>query len=160
MMEDNEKRALYDYITTHFVLSRDYAKRLVENIITYVAAQGFVDLEDNVSHLYSMLEAIGITEDEIRNAISIEVVDAPDDSMEDTYTCDICGFRSKWEAEEDLNEGGHGSLWGCDKCGGTFCSKCFIERHGLKNYWNMMQNMSNVYCPDCYEKTAKEGILA
>lgn len=27
----------------------------------------------------------------------------------DTYSCDICGFESKWEAKDDA----HGELWSC-----------------------------------------------
>lgn len=157
-MEDYEAQELCEYIAEHFTLSSE-AVRLVKNIIDYVAAQGFVDLEDNVSHLYAMLEAIGITEDEIRTVLREEVVDESNGSMEGTYTCEICGFRAKWDVEEDLNEGGHGELWGCDKCGGTFCSKCFIDRHGLKPYYHMMQEMNSIYCPACYEKAAKEGSL-
>lgn len=66
----------------------------------------------------------------------------------DTYTCDTCGFENKWDACDEI----HGELWGCDKCGNTFCSKCFIDRYGREVYLEMMQNSDQVYCPDCWEK--------
>lgn len=47
----------------------------------------------------------------------------------DTYSCDICGFEMGWEDHDDE----HGELWGCELCGATFCTKCYVERHGRKN---------------------------
>lgn len=44
----------------------------------------------------------------------------------DTYTCDICGYENKWDSHDEV----HGELWGCESCGTTFCSKCFIEELG------------------------------
>ena len=41
----------------------------------------------------------------------------------DTYVCDICGFEGKFDTDNDI----HGELWGCERCGDTFCSKCFID---------------------------------
>lgn len=46
--------------------------------------------------------------------------------IKDTYTCDLCGFEMEWDASDLV----HGEMWGCEKCGDTFCSKCFIDRHG------------------------------
>ena len=44
----------------------------------------------------------------------------------DTYVCDICGFEGKFDTDNDI----HGELWVCERCGDTFCSKCFIDRMG------------------------------
>ena len=55
--------------------------------------------------------------------------------IKDTYTCDLCGFEMEWDASDLV----HGEMWGCEKCGDTFCSKCFIDRHGRKEYMKMMQ---------------------
>lgn len=73
-------------------------------------------------------------------------------SSTDTYSCDICGFENKWDAYDDE----HGDLWGCEKCGNTFCSKCFIDRFGRKEYMDMMQNCNQIYCPSCWEEQRKE----
>lgn len=48
----------------------------------------------------------------------------------DTYVCDICGFEGEWDDHDDI----HGELWGCERCGGTFCTKCFIETIGTNAY--------------------------
>lgn len=66
----------------------------------------------------------------------------------DTYTCDFCGFENGWE---DYDEH-HGELWGCEKCGKTFCTQCFMDKFGGKEYMNMMQNATEVHCPECWEK--------
>lgn len=66
----------------------------------------------------------------------------------DTYSCDTCGFESKWDNKDDI----HGELWGCEKCGDTFCSKCFIDKYGQKEYMEMMQSSNQIYCPECWEK--------
>lgn len=72
-------------------------------------------------------------------------------SEDDTYSCDICGFRSKWNRSDDI----HGELWGCEKCGDTFCTSCFIDRHGQKDYMSMMQRSDYILCPECWEKERK-----
>nr|DAH88766.1 MAG TPA: zinc-ribbon domain protein [Caudoviricetes sp.] len=71
---------------------------------------------------------------------------------DDTYSCDCCGFRNKWDASDST----HGELWGCEKCGNTFCSKCFIDKFGSKEYMNMMQGSNQIYCPNCWENE-REG---
>lgn len=63
-----------------------------------------------------------------------------------TYTCDVCGYEGEWDATDEV----HGDLWGCEKCGKVFCSKCFVERFGRKAYMNMMQGSDLIYCPDCF----------
>lgn len=73
-------------------------------------------------------------------------------SEDDTYSCDYCGFRNKWYALDDL----HGELWGCEKCGNTFCSKCFIDKYGRFEYMSMMQKSDQIYCPECWEKERKK----
>ena len=51
-------------------------------------------------------------------------------------------------------------VWGCEKCGQVFCSKCFIDRYGFASYMEMMQDFDLILCPDCYEKEkeSKEAI--
>lgn len=66
----------------------------------------------------------------------------------DTYTCDICGFEMPWDKTDDRR----GEMWGCEKCGKTFCSKCFIDKLGKDVYWDMMKNHDLVLCPECYER--------
>lgn len=70
----------------------------------------------------------------------------------DTYSCDICGFESEWEVNDDV----HGELWSCEKCGKIFCTKCFTDRFGSDEYLEMINNADQVHCPDCWEKR-KEG---
>lgn len=69
-------------------------------------------------------------------------------SEDDTYSCDFCRFRNEWDASDHI----HGELWGCEKCGKTFCSKCFIDKHGKGNYMDMMQGSGLILCPDCFGK--------
>ena len=71
----------------------------------------------------------------------------------DTYTCDFCGFESKWDASDDE----HGELLGCEKCGDTFCSKCFIDQFGSEEYMGMMQDSDQIYCPACWKEQKKIG---
>lgn len=61
----------------------------------------------------------------------------------DTYSCDICGFEMQWDVSDLV----HGEMWGCEKCGGTFCSKCFIDRYGREEYMRMMQQSDLVCIP-------------
>lgn len=72
-------------------------------------------------------------------------------SEDDTYSCDCCGFRDKWDGTDGI----HGELWGCEKCGDTFCSKCFIDKLGSSEYMSMMQEADRIYCPECWEKERK-----
>lgn len=72
--------------------------------------------------------------------------------VSDTYSCDICGFEMQWDVS-GLN---HGEMWSCEKCGDTFCSKCFIDRYGRDKYTRMMQQSDLVYCPACWEKVRKK----
>lgn len=69
----------------------------------------------------------------------------------DIYTCDFCGFEMEWDATDEA----HGGLWGCEKCGACFCSKCFIDRHGKDKYMEMMQGSDLIFCPNCYEECDK-----
>ena len=66
----------------------------------------------------------------------------------DMYECDYCGFEMPW----DDSDNAYGTMWECEKCGTTFCSKCFQDKFGQKQYMDMMQNSDLVLCPDCYEK--------
>lgn len=50
---------------------------------------------------------------------------------------------------------GRNSVRPFPKCGDTFCSKCFIDRHGRKEYMKMMQGSDLIYCPACYEEVQK-----
>lgn len=69
----------------------------------------------------------------------------------DTYVCDTCGFEGKFDTDNDI----HGELWGCERCGDTFCSKCFIDRMGEEDYWKMMRDSDLIMCPICYAKEKK-----
>lgn len=64
----------------------------------------------------------------------------------DLYTCDYCGIEMKWDGTDDT----HGEMWGCEKCGDAFCTKCFIDRHGKDKWLSMMQDSSYILCPTCY----------
>lgn len=66
----------------------------------------------------------------------------------DIYVCDICGFEGGWDDHNDI----HGELWGCERCGGTFCTKCFIDKIGEAAYWKMMHGEDVILCPECYGK--------
>lgn len=68
--------------------------------------------------------------------------------MENIYSCDICGFEGVWDITDDV----HGTLWGCEKCGATFCTKCFVDKMGQKIYWDMMRSHDLILCPECYLK--------
>ena len=70
------------------------------------------------------------------------------DMSKDTYTCDFCEFEMQWDGHDEV----HGEVWGCEKCGQVFCSKCFIDRYGFASYMEMMQVFDLILCPDCYEK--------
>lgn len=66
----------------------------------------------------------------------------------ESYICEYCGVEMEWDASDDI----HGEMWGCEKCGKSFCSKCFIERHGQNKYIKMMQGCDLIFCPDCYKE--------
>lgn len=70
------------------------------------------------------------------------------DNENELYMCDYCGFQGTW-VETDLI---HGELLGCEKCGNTFCTKCFMEKHGQMDYMNMMQGYNLILCPDCWNR--------
>ena len=70
----------------------------------------------------------------------------------DTYVCDICGFEGKFDTHDDI----HGELWGCERCGSTFCTKCFIDTIGKNAYWKMMHGEDLILCPECYGKERVE----
>ena len=63
------------------------------------------------------------------------------------YSCDICDFEMTWDRNDDL----HGGMWGCEKCESHFCSKCFIDRHGVVALRRMLQESGKVLCPTCWE---------
>lgn len=66
----------------------------------------------------------------------------------DTYSCDLCDFEMEWDGHDK----DHGDMWECEQCGDHFCSKCFIDRHGRKDFMDMLQNGNEVLCPECYRK--------
>ena len=72
-------------------------------------------------------------------------------SEDDTYSCDICGFRNKWEAYDKIR----GELLSCEKCGRIFCSSCFTDEYGAKEYMCMMQGSNHILCPYCWEEERK-----
>lgn len=68
--------------------------------------------------------------------------------------CNICGFMLPWDSRDDI----HGTMWYCEECGELFCTKCFIDIHGIKRFATMMTFSDTIYCPECYDKY-KEVIL-
>ena len=66
----------------------------------------------------------------------------------DLYTCDYCGIEMKWDGTDDT----HGEMWGCERCGDAFCSKCFIDKFGVGKWMKMMRSGSSILCPTCYRK--------
>lgn len=65
----NQFKMLYDYILENYGLD-GVSGRLIRNILNYVETQGFVDNEDNISHLHSLLDfAFGLSKEEIKAAI-------------------------------------------------------------------------------------------
>nr|DAQ37480.1 MAG TPA: RimK-related lysine biosynthesis protein, Probable-dependent amine/thiol ligase family Amino-group [Caudoviricetes sp.] len=67
------------------------------------------------------------------------------------HQCDFCGFEEKWDATDEI----HGDMFGCEKCGKTFCAKCFKDEFGESEYYRMMQTYDFICCPDCYRKEMK-----
>lgn len=73
------------------------------------------------------------------------------DMTDDLYACDFCGFEMEWDDRDDI----HGEMWGCEKCGVVFCSKCFIEKHGQSGHVKMLRENDFIKCPDCYENNGE-----
>ena len=61
------------------------------------------------------------------------------------------GFEGNFDTDNDI----HGELWGCERCGDTFCSKCFVDRMGEEDYWKMTRDSDLIMCPICYAKEKK-----
>lgn len=68
------------------------------------------------------------------------------------YTCDICGFTGKFDAHDEA----HGDLWGCEECEDTFCSKCFTDKFGDREFDRMLKQSDKVLCPACWKKRRQE----
>lgn len=62
------------------------------------------------------------------------------------YTCEFCGFSEGWEESDFV----HGDMWGCEKCGKAFCSKCLRDAIGADNYKQMMQSGELILCSNRY----------
>ena len=73
----------------------------------------------------------------------------------DSYQCDFCGFEEKWDATDEV----HGDLWGCERCGNTFCTKCSKDKFGEANYYRMMKEFDLIcafqYIPSLDKKEVK-----
>ena len=67
----------------------------------------------------------------------------------DVYECDFCGVRMKWDEKTKT----HGYLYGCEKCGREFCSRCFKKAHGRKKFDQMLSEEAKVLCPACYAES-------
>lgn len=70
------------------------------------------------------------------------------DKNEEKYECDFCGVELTWDETDHV----YGEMWGCEKCGKSFCSKCFIDKFGNEKYMDMMQNHDLILCPTCFNK--------
>lgn len=75
------------------------------------------------------------------------------------YECDFCGLTQKFDAHDE----DRGDLWGCEKCGRTFCEKCFTDRFGLDTFRQMLNGTLSgpnendiLLCPKCFAETLKE----
>lgn len=68
------------------------------------------------------------------------------------YTCDFCGIALKWDETDDQN----GDMWGCERCGAEFCTKCFVDRHGRQAFDMMLRDHDLVLCPDCWKEEKNE----
>ena len=78
---DEQVNTLQTYIEEHYTLDGT-SKHLIRNILEYVAAQG--DDEENIVYmLTNLLDGIGITEDEIVNAVVSELDYATKQAMEE-----------------------------------------------------------------------------
>lgn len=66
----------------------------------------------------------------------------------DLYTCDFCGVQMKWNESTETD----GTMYGCEKCGREFCSRCFKKAHGSKKFDEMLSNEAEILCPACYAK--------
>jgi len=66
--------------------------------------------------------------------------------MDAIYTCAYCKTDISWEGADDRN----GNIWGCDKCGIDFCTKCFIDSEGSEAFQHMMNSMNDTLCPECF----------
>lgn len=63
----------------------------------------------------------------------------------DSYECDFCGVEISWEETHPTR----GDMWGCEKCGKTFCSQCLKDRIGENGYDRIMRDNDLILCPDC-----------
>lgn len=70
-----------------------------------------------------------------------------DDKRNERYECDFCGTQIGWEEQDDVC----GEIWGCEKCGRAFCTKCLIDKVGRDAYMKRMQSGNLILCPDCFE---------
>lgn len=66
----------------------------------------------------------------------------------DMCTCDFCGVRMKFDETSET----HGNMFGCEKCGREFCSRCFKKAYGNKKFDKMLTEEAEVLCPACYAK--------
>ena len=64
----------------------------------------------------------------------------------DLYTCDFCGVQMKWNESKE----GYGTMYGCEKCGREFCSRCFKKYLGNEKFVDMLADEEKVLCPSCY----------
>ena len=69
-----------------------------------------------------------------------------------TYGCDICGFEMEYDDYDEV----HGEMWECEKCGKTFCTKCFVDALGLPALERMFKKSDRVLCADCFAKENAE----
>lgn len=69
----------------------------------------------------------------------------------DAYSCDFCDFEMGWGSTNNV----HGNMWECEVCGHHFCSKCFVDRFGQKDFDQMVREEDRLHCPDCWQKIKK-----
>ena len=65
-----------------------------------------------------------------------------------TVQCYMCGY-SGYRSRKDIGK----LMWHCEKCGKSFCNKCYIEKLGEAAYWGMIGNKrTQILCPRCAEE--------
>jgi hypothetical protein len=72
-----------------------------------------------------------------------------------TVQCYMCGYDG-YRSRDDIGK----LFWRCEKCGRTFCSKCYIDKLGEAAYWGMIGGRTQTFCPQCAveEKANRERI--
>lgn len=73
--------------------------------------------------------------------------------MRNPYVCDFCKTSIPWGGSNDVK----GEIWGCERCGKTFCDQCFVDEFGENERMRMFQRDEGIIlCPDCWEEERED----